>query len=199
MSKLYVMIKNYLKLIFRNKVMIIVVPIATILVVAALANAFHTLLDYAEDISGIKMGYELPADSKYAFVEQMMVKSLAEQDITAVAYETGDPEQLLNAGDVDVFVAFEKDGYHIYGDDKKMMQCRMIQYVFFQVDKNMAAAINGEVPDIKTASLETVKTSEAENYYGIIEIVYFLSMSAVSELYISNRASKSYRNQIFRR
>lgn len=179
MSKLYVMIKNYLKLIFRNKVMIIVVPTATILVVAALANAFHTLLDNAEDISEIKMGYELSADSKYAFVEQMMVKSLAEQDITAVAYETGDPEQLLNDGDVDVFVAFEKDGYHIYGDDKKMMQCRMIQYVFFQVDKNMAAAINGEVPDIKTASLETVKTSEAENYYGIIEIVYFLSMSAV--------------------
>ena len=114
MSKLYVMIKNYLKLIFRNKVMIIVVPIATILVVAALANAFHTLLDNAEDISEIKMGYELPPDSKYAIVEQMMVKSLAEQSITAVSYETGDPEKLLANGDIDVFVAFDKDGYHIY-------------------------------------------------------------------------------------
>ena len=74
MNKLYIMIKNYLKLIFRNKVMIIVVPIATILVVAALANAFHTLLDSAEDISEIRMGYEMPADSKYAMLEKMMVK-----------------------------------------------------------------------------------------------------------------------------
>ncbi|MCQ2529333.1 MAG: ABC transporter permease [Saccharofermentans sp.] len=180
MNKLYVMIKNYLKLIFRNKVMIIVVPIATVLVVAALANAFHTLLDTNEDVSDFKMGYEMADDSKYAFVEKIMMDSFEEQGVETVEYEKGDPEALISQGDIDVFVVFNKDSYHIYGDEKKELQTRIVQYVLFNVDKRMDTMFAGDSANkVKTSSLETIKTSEAENYYGIIEIVYFLSLCTV--------------------
>ncbi len=180
MNKLLVIIKNYLKLIFRNKVMIIVVPIATVLVVAALANAFHTLLDTNDDISDFKMGYEMSEDSKYAFVEDIMMTSFEDQGVETVEFEHGDPEDLISNGSVDVYVAFEKDSYHIYGDEKKELQTRVVQYVLFNVDKRMETMFTGDsTSDVKISSLETIKTSEAENYYGIIEIVYFLSLCTV--------------------
>ena len=47
MGKLGIIIKNNLKLMVRNKVMIFAAVISTVLVVAALSNAFHTLLDQA--------------------------------------------------------------------------------------------------------------------------------------------------------
>ncbi|MCQ2532825.1 MAG: ABC transporter permease [Saccharofermentans sp.] len=180
MNKLLVIIKNYLKLIFRNKVMIIVVPIATVLVVAALANAFHTLLDTNDDVADFKMGYEMPADSKYAFMENIMMSSFEEQGVETVEYEKADPEEIISKGDIDVFVTFEKDSYHIYGDDKKELQVRIVQYVLFNVDKRMDTMFVGSsANNVKISSLETIKTSEAENYYGIIEIVYFLSLCTV--------------------
>lgn len=180
MNKLLVIIKNYLKLIFRNKVMIIVVPIATVLVVAALANAFHTLLDINDDVADFKMGYEMSEDSKYAFVENIMMSSFEEQGVEAVEYEHGDPEDLISNGSVDVYVTFDRDSYHIYGDDKKEFQVRIVQYVLFNVDKSMDTMFtDSSSNNVSISSLETIKTSEAENYYGIIEIVYFLSLCTV--------------------
>ena len=180
MNKLYVMIKNYLKLIFRNKVMIIVVPIATVLVVAALANAFHTLLDTNDDVSDFKVGYEMAEDSQYTYAEDFLMASFNEQGVSTIEYENGDPEMLIKNGDVDVYVDFEGDSYHIYGDDKKELQVRIVQYVLFNVDKRMDTMFaDDSANSVKTSSLETIKTSEAENYYGIIEIVYFLSLCTV--------------------
>ena len=180
MNKLLVIIKNYLKLIFRNKVMIIVVPIATVLVVAALANAFHTLLDTNDDVADFKMGYEIQEDSKYAFIEDIMMSSFEEQGVETVEYEHGNPEDLISNGSVDVYVTFDRDSYHIYGDDKKEFQVRIVQYVLFNVDKSMDTMFtDSSSNNVSISSLETIKTSEAENYYGIIEIVYFLSLCTV--------------------
>lgn len=180
MNKLLVMIKNYLKLIFRNKVMIIVVPIATVIVVAALANAFHTLLDTNESVSDFKVGYEMAEDSQYAYAEDFLMTSFDEQGISTIEYENGDPEMLIKNGDVDVYVDFEGDSYHIYGDNNKELQVRIVQYVLFNMDKGMENAITNLSPvSVNTSSLETIKTSGAENYYGIIEIVFFLSLCTV--------------------
>ena len=52
MSRIWIITKNNLKLIFRNKSMPILVVLGTILVVAAVANAFLTRLDNAGRTDG---------------------------------------------------------------------------------------------------------------------------------------------------
>lgn len=192
MNKLFVIIKNYLKLIFRNKVMIIVVPVATVLVFAALANAFHTLLDSAEEVTDFKMGYEMSDSSRYAILENILVDNFNKEGVTAQSYKDSNPEELIQNGEVDVFVNFDKDSYHIYGDDKKEMQTRIVQYVLFNVDKNMEIGLMSSKVDVKTSTIESIKFSEAENYYGIIEIVYFLSLCVVFLSFIFQAERQSH-------
>ena len=95
MSRIWIITKNNLKLIFRNKSMPILVVLGTILVVAAVANAFHTLLDNAERTDGFTVGYEMQEDSKYAAAESFWIEGMEKENITVKAFQNADPEKII--------------------------------------------------------------------------------------------------------
>ncbi|MBO4243078.1 MAG: ABC transporter permease [Clostridiales bacterium] len=187
MSRLFYIAKNYLKLIMRSKAMIIITVLGTIMVVAALSSTFRTILNEAEKDTDFAIGYHMEDDSIYSIAETQLADGFETEGLTVIKYIDEDPEELIKNGDVEVFIDFEKDSYSITGDKQKQIDTRVIQYVLYNVDSMM----NGEFQSVKVdpEELATVETPTAEDYYGIVQTVYFISLCAVflTPIFINER------------
>ncbi|MBQ4270739.1 MAG: ABC transporter permease [Clostridiales bacterium] len=187
MSRLFYIAKNYLKLILRSKAMIIITVLGTIMVVAALSSTFRTILNEAEKDTDFTIGYHMEEGSRYSIAEDLLVDGFEEEGLTVIKYKDEDPEELIKNGDVVVFIDFGKDSYSLTGDKQKQIDTRIIQYVLYNVD----SAMNGEFGTVKVEpeELETVETPSAEDYYGIVQTVYFISLCAVflTPIFINER------------
>lgn len=180
MSKLGILIKNNLKLMLRNRVMIFSVIAGTVLVVAALSSAFHTLLDQAEGAGEFQLGYQIQKDSSFLMYEEMLLASLKKEGISCRKYHGEAPEEIVKNGQAEVFIDFRGDDYHIYGSRKKEAQVRSIQFALFLVTESMKAAQSGSAPcDFYVGELPALVTVGAQDYYSMIEIIYFLSICAI--------------------
>ena len=131
MDKLRIIIKNNLKLMLRNKIMIFAVIVSPVLVVAALSNAFHNLLDQAENANEFEVGYQMTENSLFSEYEEILHSQLEEEGVSLRRYNGEVPEKIVKDGQVEVFIDFGDGDYHIYGADKNELQVRMIQCVMF--------------------------------------------------------------------
>ena len=182
MNKLGIIIKNNLKLMLRNKIIIFAVIVSPVLVVAALSNAFHNLLDQAENTKGFEVGYQMTENSMFSEYEEILHSKLEEEGISFRRYNGEVPEKIVEDGQVEVFIDFGDEDYHIYGADKNELQVRMIQCVMFLMTENVKAYPNGSSSgqqDLEVKELATTKTAGAQDYYSIIEVIYFLSLCVI--------------------
>ncbi len=194
MNTIWIMTKNNLKLLWRRKVMIIIALVGMIATTAAVANAFHTLLDKADDAQGFKLGYTVVQGSKYELVIDTLMDELEKEDIVTQKYSSADADKLIESGEQDVFVTFDKDSYSIVGSEKKSVETRVIQYSLFNVERNMNAFMSGGLKsvEVKESELPTTKTPDAENYYCHAFICCFLSISPIflSVIYYEDRKNR---------
>ncbi|MBO4927289.1 MAG: ABC transporter permease [Clostridiales bacterium] len=189
MNRIWIITKNNLKLIFRNRSMLILTVLGTLLVIACVANAFHSLLDNAERDEGFTVGYEMQEGSKYAPAEPFWIEGMRNENITVVTFKDADPEKIIKENDIDVFVLFGKDSYQLTGNKKSELDTRIVQYVLYNMDMSMNGAV-GKM-NLPARSLPTEKIAGAENYYGLVEIVYFMSICSIFLVLIYRTERKS--------
>ncbi len=170
-----------MKLICRSKAMLIITCLGMILTVGAVASGFHTLLDSASRSEEIRLGYEMQEGSSYSFLEGTWESELEKEKIIAQKFTGADPESVVKSGDADVFVNFTKDGFYVTGSSKKELETRIVKYILFQMEQTMLAMKADPAAQIKidASSLPTKKVSEAENYYGIAQPVYFITICSI--------------------
>ena len=187
MSRIITLTKNYLKLIFRAKSVIIITIVGALVVIAALTNVFHTLLDQAETGEDFTIGYEMSEDSKYSYAEDYLKEGFEDEGLTVVKYDNADPEKLLRDGSIDVFIDFGEDDYSITGRSNAEIDARIVQYVLYNVDHVM----NGDTgsTSVNTGSIEAAEQPDADTYYCIVQTMYFASLCSVflCLIYITER------------
>lgn len=187
MSRIFTLTKNYLKLIFRAKSVIIITIVGALVVIAALTNVFHTLLDQAETGEDFTIGYEMSEDSKYSYAEEYIKEGFEDEGLTVVKYDNADPEKLIRDGSIDVFIDFGGDSYSIMGRSNAEIDARIVQYVLYSVDHIM----NGDTASISvnTGSIEAAEQADADTYYCIVQTMYFASLCSVflCLIYITER------------
>ena len=187
MSRIFTLTKNYLKLIFRAKSVIIITIVGALVVIAALTNVFHTLLDQAETGEDFTIGYEMSEDSKYSYAEEYIKEGFEDEGLTVVKYDNADPEKLIRDGSIDVFIDFGEDSYNIMGRSNAEIDARIVQYVLYNVDHIM----NGDTASISvnTGSIEAAEQADADTYYCIVQTMYFASLCSVflCLIYITER------------
>ena len=187
MSRIIILTKNYLKLIFRAKSVLIITVIGALVVMAALTNVFHTLLDQAETNEDFTIGYEMDEDSRYILVEEYLIEGFEEAGMTVIEYTDADPDALIRDEKIDVFIDFEGDSYSIKGRSNDEIDARIVQYVLYNVDH----MINGDTGKIEISSgkIEARKQADADTYYTIVQTVYFSSLCSafLCLVYISER------------
>lgn len=187
MSRIIILTKNYLKLIFRAKSVLIITVVGALVVMAALTNVFHTLLDQAETNEDFTIGYEMDADSRYLPVEEFLKEGFEEEGMTVIEYTDADPDALIRDEKIDVFIDFEGDSYSIKGRSNDEIDARIVQYVLYNVDHIM----NGDMSKVQISSgkIDTREQADADTYYTIVQTVYFSSLCSVflCLVYISER------------
>lgn len=177
MSRMIILTKNYLKLIFRAKSVLIITVIGALVVMAALTNVFHTLLDQAETNEDFTIGYEMDDSSRYLLVEEYLKEGFEEEGMTVIEYADADPDALIRDEKIDVFIDFEGDSYSIKGRSNDEIDARIVQYVLYNVDHMM----NGDTgkAEISTDKIEAREQADADTYYTIVQTVYFSSLCSV--------------------
>lgn len=198
------MIKNNLKLMLRNKMVLVMMLVAPILVIAALTSAFHDLLSTGYDKSHITVGYYFEEDSLLYPLKDTFEEGFSTEDITLRAYGENAMEDAIKEEDVDVFIYCDKDHCILGGSDVEDVSFRVCQYTMHRfaqefslaslsMEKMMVEGTDITPVKIKTASLPYMKTASAEDYYGIIEIIYFLWCGM---LFLTSVISSERKNRI---
>lgn len=201
-------IKNNFKLMFRSKMLLFMMVVLPILVIAALSSAFHGLLNHAYSTENFTVGYYMDENSPLKAGEEAFTDALAEQSIEVKGYSSNDMKGAITNENMDVFLYCGADTCEVAAADTDSIQARMCVYFMQQyLEQSNLAAMNieqtmmGEEPlqniSIKTDSLPYTKTADAEDYYGIIEIIYFtwcglLFLTAVIQSERSNHLQKRF-------
>ena len=178
MNILYLM-KNNLKLIFRNKLAVAVLLIGPILTIALLSNAFKSLLSSYKAPDEFTVGYR---DTDSSFSESMDTIKDAGKDAGLILkeYPDGEPEELIRNNELSAFVVLSKDEYTVYKSEDHKTEGTITEFFLQRVmNEGVNAALDmmsqgkkmtSSLPETK---IEFMPAVDSTDYYGIIYILYF--------------------------
>ncbi len=210
---LWIMIKNNMKLMVRNKAIIALAVIAPIIVMLALSNAFDGLLQKDYEYEKMEIGYQTQEGSLLDDFIKNHKEQFAEQKLSLTSYEREVGNQMVQNEEISAFVVEESDWIAVYSLKEESISAAITRCILDEfyaeygnayrkaVFEQVAAAQNLEekasVVNLHKEKLPSVKVPSAGNYYGIIEVIYFIWMgmlflTAVVQSERSNRISQRF-------
>lgn len=195
----WILMKNNMKLMLRSRWIILLMMIVPVFVVAMLSSAFKEILGSYEMDDTIRAGYTISSDSMYNEALQEFSKSAGENGLLLLKIDTQNIEETMQEEELVAFLEVTDTGYILYTSADYSKQARVIREVvnqFFYQIENYKVIVQTEQPSTKITEVEVTPLPSAEDYYGIIEIVYF-SMCGIVSLAVVIASER--KNQITRR
>lgn len=181
------LIKNNFKLMLRNKWVLATMLLGPVLVIALLSSAFGTMMASFEGAEEVRTGYRVSENSIFADGMEEIKSAGETAGILFENYPDGDVESLMEQNDLAGFLMFEEEGYTLYKSAEDEVAGKTLEYFMEQVENQMAEqALNTMFPqekqgiDLPVKKLAFMPAIDAKNYYGIIEVVYFLWLGIAS-------------------
>lgn len=180
------LIKNNFKLIFRNKLAVVVLLLGPVLTIALLSSAFKSMMKAYEAPDGFTVGYR---DCSSYMSENMdkIISAGKEAGMTLTEYPDGDPSELITNNDLSAFVEFGDKDYTLYKSGDHKTESMIAEYFIDRVmSEGENTALEKVSPGTKlTSSLPVTKLDfmpavSSTDYYGIIYIVYFSSLGMIA-------------------
>lgn len=185
---MFALIKNNFKLMLRNKWITVLLILFPILTIGLLSNVFNDMLNKNYDIEDIKAGYSIEESNQFYSSIDKLKDICKDNNIELLEYKTESSRDLINNGDVDVFIDIGNGNYHIYESTDKTKEALVIKSIFSSYFYNVTESMNIMSKVNEPMSIEKINksgdyiTSEkldadpmpsAIDYYGIIEVVFF--------------------------
>ncbi len=206
----FILIKNNLKLMLRNKWILFMMVIGPVVTSALLSNAFREMLSSAYTIENFQAGYHISGDGSYQELLTNLQEICKEQGITLQEYPQGDKyaqdyiTKLLQSEAVAVFVDIKDGSYVVYQASGREKEAAVINSIFnsffYQVNEELTALTytygkNADNTGIQngggviTEVLDVEPMPDSTDYYGIVFIVYFAwcGMLTLAEVISSER------------
>lgn len=151
-----------------------------ILVIAVLSCAFSELMKSYEGVNEFTVGYRAENESTVSEYMESVKKAGEESGITFYEYPEGEPEVVMANNELAAFVEFTGDEYVLYQSADYEVEGMTLEYFLNRV---MSEMIHASLPMISQSGesgvqlpvqeLEFMPAVNAQDYYGIIYIVYF--------------------------
>lgn len=182
-----VMIKNNLKLMLRSKWVLALVLVGPVLTIAVLSSAFNSIMNTIKEQKDFTVGYSIAADSPYRPYVDAMTQSSEMDEVTLVQYQQGEANEVVKSGKASVFVEFSQDSYTLYSKEEDSTEVAMTKYLIYQFLHPQVQGV--AVPMVEK---EFIKIPSSIDYYGKIELIYFLwcSMITLSSVIDSERKNR---------
>lgn len=194
---IFYVIKNYAKLMCRSSINVMLLVAAPIVLVAVLSSAFSSLMSSYEEAGEFIAGYRISDESIMTSYMDELKSSASENGVTLVEYPEGDISELISKEDLAGFVEFKGDTYTVVKTTSHETEGKILEYMMSSFGKNietgMIALMSGsEVPeaDLTVEHPDHMPAVDSTDYYGIVEIVYFLWCGIVCIAGIINNEKK---------
>ncbi|MBP5415343.1 MAG: ABC transporter permease [Lachnospiraceae bacterium] len=170
------MVKNNIKLMSRSSINILLMIVMPLIVISVLSSAFTDLMKRYDE-SDITAGYFIENDA----VNEKMIDALKEaakdNGIILREYTRSDPAECMRNDDLNGFVVFDKDGYTVYRNSDEAEIGKVIEYfvnAFYEKTGTSMAGIDTDSIEIRVEHPAFKPSIESIDYYGIVEVVFFL-------------------------
>lgn len=171
------LVKNHMKLMFRNAWSLAVLLLGPLLVIVTLSAAFTELMKSYEGVSEFTAGYRLEAASGYAEMLEAIRTEAAGNGILLQEYPDGDITDIIEKNDLAGFIDLASDSYVLYRHADHEVEGATLEYFLScAMDEGINASLGAKTGDsvaFPSEALEHMPSVSATDYYGIIEIVYF--------------------------
>ena len=197
-----ILIKNNLKLMLRNKWILLMMTIMPVMVIGMLSNAFHDMLKTGESVMDpFTVGYCYAEGLEKMEGFDSLKEAFASADVTLKGYPQEEMKDLLKDEKIAAFVVFGENAYSLYKTSEDGGQAMIAESVlagYFSQTGKIKNAIAYEMEHendmsvvdklmqtdqetgIKIQTLKTTPIANSVDYYGIIEVVYFAWCGMVS-------------------
>ncbi|MCR5806653.1 MAG: ABC transporter permease [Oscillospiraceae bacterium] len=195
---LFYLMKNNLKLIFRNKLAVVVLIVGPILTIALLSSAFKSLLSSYEAPDEFIVGYR---DTDSTFSESMdPIKEAAEDaGIILKEYPDGEPEELIRNNGLSAFAVLSENKYIVYKSADHKTEGTITE---FFLDRVMSEGVNSFLEMMAQGSrkaesvlpeteIEFMPAIDSTDYYGIIYIIYFSCCGMIASTGVLSNEKKN--------
>ena len=193
---LYV-IKNYIKLMCRSSMNVILLVVTPIILIAVLSSAFSSLMASYEEAESFTAGYKVTGENVMTPFIDILKEAAEENDISLIEYTEGEPEDVMRSDDLAGFVEFTEDSYVIYRSSAHETEGQILEYMMHSFERNIEtgsiAGMTGQpIPKIELniRDHDFMPAVDSTDYYGIVEIVYFLWCGIVCIAGIVNNEKK---------
>ncbi|SDA26506.1 ABC-2 type transport system permease protein [Ruminococcus sp. YE71] len=182
---IFYLMKNNLKLIFRNKFAVAVLLLGPALTIAMLSNAFESLMKSYTVPDEFTVGYRAQGGVLADSMDDIK-EAGREAGIVFREYPDGEPEELIANNDLAAFADIEGEGYTLYTSEDHKPEGAVTDCFFDRVvSGGVDAALGSIAPDavmssaVPTSNLDYMPAVNSTDYYGMIYIVYFSSLGMV--------------------
>lgn len=177
---MHYIIKNNLKLIFRGKLIFIMMILIPVFLVTLLSSAFDSMLNVNYSLQEYDVGYSVTEDSYILPMLETVKLASSKSKLHFYPYTKEAGLEKLNDQSLDLYIEFGIKEYVIYQTEDTKAAAMILKSV-------MASCIQGVPRKEASYLVENIDSNpipESKNYYGIAEIVYMmwcgiLSISAV--------------------
>ncbi len=184
---MWYLIKNNLKLMFRNKIIFALMVFGPFFVVGILSSAFEELMKSYEPVEEFQAGYQIEKGSLWEGSIEIIKEAGREAGIKLSEYPEGEPEELVHNNILAGFVKLGTDKYTVYENVDNETEGVALEYFFSQCLKEISSQVIYQEAPITASGTLKVPVEEidympavnSKDYYGIIEIVYFSCMGII--------------------
>lgn len=170
------LIKNNLKLMFRNTWSMVVMLLGPVLVIAVLSSAFSELMKSYEGTEEFAVGYRMQA-AEYNAMSEVLKTAGEEAGILFYEYPEGEIKDIMEKNELAGFVEFSEDAYAVYTSSDYEVEGITLEYF---MNKVMSESVNSilqvqkdDTIVLPAEKLEFMPAVNSRDYYGIVYIVYF--------------------------
>ena len=189
--------KNYIKLMCRSSMNIILIVVTPIILIAVLSSAFSSLMASYEEAETFTAGYKVTEENSMTPYIDSLKEAAEENDISLIEFTDGNAEDIMRINDLAGFVEFTEDSYVIYRSEDHETEGQILEYMMSSFSRNIetgiAAGMAGQqIPDVElnVTTHDFMPAIDSTDYYGIVEIVYFLWCGIVCVAGIVNNEKK---------
>ena len=194
---IFYVIKNYIKLMCRSSMNIILIVVTPIILIAVLSSAFSSLMASYEEAESFSAGYMISEENAMTPYIDSLTEAAEENDINLIEFTEGEAEDIMRLNDLAGFVEFTEDSYVIYKSSDHETEGQILEYMMSTFERNigngMTAQITGQqIPEVELniSTHDFMPAIDSTDYYGIVEIVYFLWCGIVCIASIVNNEKK---------
>ncbi|MCR5149117.1 MAG: ABC transporter permease [Eubacterium sp.] len=170
------LIKNNMKLMMRSFTNILLVIIMPIILIALLSSAFNDMMETYKGKNGIEAGYSIEDDKVQPEMIEAMKVAAQDSGITFYEYYNRKPENVIRNDKRSAFIVFKDGSYVIYQNGDMKEQAKIVEYFIVAFNERMMSAASDTTVSQSGVTVEHpehMADISAQDYYGIIEIVYF--------------------------